>query len=158
MGDPGPLLAKKSSRKQANPRFFPGSSGDEEDCLRKDDNALSFNSDNFLVEKAVKLACPDEEDDDEEKELVGYSRSEVTVIDTSCPGWKFEKLLHRRKNVWKVRDWKGKGKSGLGRKKRRASGSGANEIIRGKKKLKLSNDSSNEVGSFVIMGSVHLLV
>ncbi|KAL3524465.1 hypothetical protein ACH5RR_017299 [Cinchona calisaya] len=40
--------------------------------------------------------------------LSGFSRTEVTVIDTSFPSWKFEKMLFRKKNSWKVRDKKGK--------------------------------------------------
>lgn len=153
-GDPDPLPAKKSSRKQANPRFFPSSTRG----VRKIDNALSFNSDNNLVEAAVDLGCRDEGEEEEKEDLAGYSRSEVTVIDTSCPGWKFEKVLYRRKNVWKVRDRKGKGRSGLGRKKRRATGGSSDEIIHGKKKLKRSSsalDSSNEVSLFMIMPSAH---
>ncbi|XP_023636490.1 uncharacterized protein LOC17882795 [Capsella rubella] len=52
----------------------------------------------------------DEEEEKGEKDLVGFSRSEVTVIDTSFKVWKSEKLVFRRRNVWKVRDKKGKSK------------------------------------------------
>lgn len=153
MGDPDSLPAKKCSRKQANPRFFPTSTGGVGGCLHKIDNALSFSSDNNLVETAVGLGCREEgEEEEEEEDLAGYSRSEVTVIDTGCSGWKFEKVLYRRKNVWKVRDRKGKGRSGFGRKKRRASGGRGDEIVRGKNKLKRSSsalESTNEVQSFL---------
>ncbi|TQD94526.1 hypothetical protein C1H46_019771 [Malus baccata] len=50
--------------------------------------------------------------------MKGYSRSEVTVIDTSCGVWKTDKLVFRRKNVWKVREKKVKGRSS-GRHKRK---------------------------------------
>ncbi|VVB17322.1 unnamed protein product [Arabis nemorensis] len=49
----------------------------------------------------------DEEEEKGEKDLVGFSRSEVTVIDTSFKIWKSDKLVFRRKNVWKVTDKKG---------------------------------------------------
>ncbi|XP_010424276.1 PREDICTED: uncharacterized protein LOC104709344 [Camelina sativa] len=52
----------------------------------------------------------EEEEEEGEKDLVGFSRSEVTVIDTSFKVWKSEKLVFRRRNVWKVRDKKGKSK------------------------------------------------
>ncbi|XP_010454767.1 PREDICTED: uncharacterized protein LOC104736472 [Camelina sativa] len=52
----------------------------------------------------------EEEEEKGEKDLVGFSRSEVTVIDTSFKVWKSEKLVFRRRNVWKVRDKKGKSK------------------------------------------------
>ncbi|KAJ6760419.1 FANTOM PROTEIN, partial [Salix purpurea] len=128
------------------------------DCVRKDQNALvatgSLNSD----KNSNNVDCGVDEDDDEEdveeekekgfgvsgdKELKGYSRSEVTVIDTSCQVWKFDKLVFRKKNVWKVRDKKGKSWV-FGSKKRKvidlesANGNGA------KKKAKVSN---LEVGS-----------
>lgn len=53
-----------------------------------------------------------------ERELKGYSKSEVTVIDTSCEVWKTEKLVFRRKSVWKVREKKRKVRS-FGRNKRK---------------------------------------
>ncbi|OMO97789.1 hypothetical protein COLO4_14368 [Corchorus olitorius] len=54
-----------------------------------------------------------------DKEWFGFSRSEVTVIDTSCQVWKADKLIFRRKNIWKVKDKKGKSRT-FGRKKRKA--------------------------------------
>ncbi|EXB78390.1 hypothetical protein L484_003252 [Morus notabilis] len=59
-----------------------------------------------------------DDEDEDEKELKGYSRSEVTVIDTSCGSWKSEKLVFRRKSVWRVREKKGKLRN-FGRKKRK---------------------------------------
>lgn len=57
-------------------------------------------------------------DDDGGDELKGFTRSEVTVIDTSCPGWKVDKLVFRKKNVWKVRERKPKNKSSVKKKRK----------------------------------------
>lgn len=67
----------------------------------------------------------EEEVEGEEKEsggndLKGFSKSEVTLIDTSCPEWKVDKLVFRKNNVWKVRERKGKSKV-FGKKKRKGS-------------------------------------
>ncbi|KAM7274554.1 hypothetical protein ACFE04_016420 [Oxalis oulophora] len=53
----------------------------------------------------------------EKEELFEFSRSEVTVIDTSFDVWKFDKLFFRKKNVWKVRDKKGTINAALRRNK-----------------------------------------
>lgn len=60
----------------------------------------------------------EEEDEEDEKELRGYSRTEATVIDTSFADWKVERLVFRKKNVWKVMEKRGRPKS-FGRKKRK---------------------------------------
>ncbi|XP_060963565.1 uncharacterized protein LOC133033044 isoform X1 [Cannabis sativa] len=60
----------------------------------------------------------EEELENEEKKFKGYSRSEVTVIDTSFGCWKSEKMVFRRKNVWKVMEKKCK-LSSFVRKKRK---------------------------------------
>lgn len=92
----------------------------------------------------------DEEDEEEEekgeRELKGYSRSEVTVIDTSCGLWKSEKLAFRRKNIWKVREKKGKLRN-FGRKKRKGNDNGAVVVGGGKKKAKVmasEEDNGNQ--------------
>ncbi|KAL3521713.1 hypothetical protein ACH5RR_019862 [Cinchona calisaya] len=59
-----------------------------------------------LVEN-LNFAEEEEEKDKGFGNLSGFSRTEVTVIDTSFASWKFEKMLFRKKNVWKVRDKKG---------------------------------------------------
>ncbi|KAF9667261.1 hypothetical protein SADUNF_Sadunf15G0004100 [Salix dunnii] len=155
---------EKIPRKQTKPKFCfisgNNSSNDSLDCVRKDQNVLvatgSLNSDKNSNNVDCGVDDDDEEEDVEEekekekgfgvsgvKELKGYSRSEVTVIDTSCQVWKFDKLVFRKKNVWKVRDKKGKSWV-FGSKKRKvidlesANGNGA------KKKAKVSN---LEVGS-----------
>ncbi|KAB5557240.1 hypothetical protein DKX38_008149 [Salix brachista] len=132
---------EKVPRKQTKPKF----------CFISGNNR-SLNSD----KNSNNVDCGVDDDDDEEdvdeekgfgvsgdKELKGYSRSEVTVIDTSCQVWKFDKLVFRKKNVWKVRDKKEKswvfgGKKRKGNDLESANGNGA------KKKAKVSN---LEVGS-----------
>ncbi|CAN6709283.1 unnamed protein product [Malus baccata var. baccata] len=103
-------------------------------CERNVENAFdkSASDNSSLVGKTKKKKkevggnvgggeCEGEEEEEEEEdkgEMKGYSRSEVTVIDTSCGVWKTDKLVFRRKNVWKVREKKVKGRSS-GRHKRK---------------------------------------
>ncbi|KAE9608811.1 hypothetical protein Lal_00020067 [Lupinus albus] len=47
-------------------------------------------------------------DDDDYNDMKGFSKSEVTVIDTSSSGWKTVKFVYRKQNVWKVRERKRK--------------------------------------------------
>ncbi|XP_074354791.1 uncharacterized protein LOC141693549 isoform X2 [Apium graveolens] len=82
------------------------------------------------------LALDDEEEDTCRTDLSRFSRTEVTVIDTSVENWKFEKVLFRRKNVWKVRDKKSKSVINVDRKNRKGSGFGD---FQGEKKLKLGD-------------------
>lgn len=178
MGDSAENLTfsrKKSSRKQRNPKMclLPSPLSVE----RRDEGAVAVvvtaptrNNDSHLMENKdlavsdVKLKtegngeCVDGEGDkcNNGGDLLGlgYSRTEVTIIDSSCvSSWKFEKLLFRKKNVWKVRDKKGKSRN-VGRKKRKSSSS--NGIVCGGKKTKLSIspfDSSNvENGEALIEG------
>ncbi|XP_028790781.1 uncharacterized protein LOC114746691 [Neltuma alba] len=109
---------KKCPRKQTNPKFFFASSLRNTgivDCARKDDNVPAPNSFNNDTAKRQEegLDCCDveEEKENDGNELRGFSKSEVTMIDTSCPGWKAEKFVFRKGNVWKVRERKGKSKS-----------------------------------------------
>ncbi|XVE58271.1 hypothetical protein DITRI_Ditri04bG0157100 [Diplodiscus trichospermus] len=132
---------KKASRKQTNPRFCivkkPNVNSSEEqksssDNVRKDEKIPSSTTSLNSREEAKRESKEEgddnnveEEDKEEEerekgeKELLGYSRSEVTVIDTSSEVWKVDKLIFRRKNIWKVKDKKGKSRT-VGRKKRKA--------------------------------------
>ncbi|KAJ0103541.1 hypothetical protein Patl1_05285 [Pistacia atlantica] len=130
MGEPNPRF-KKSCRKQANPKLCLVSTEDQSSgCMRKAENApVEIEAKNIEIEE------------DGERELVGYSRNEVTVIDTSCAEWKFEKLVFRKRNVWKVREKKGKSRV-IGRKKRKANG--CDGIVHAKKKLKLSNGAPSK--------------
>ncbi|CAL9231426.1 unnamed protein product [Arabidopsis halleri] len=97
----------------------------------------------------------DEEEEKGEKDLVGFSRSEVTVIDTSFKIWKSEKLVFRRRNVWKVREKKGKSrvvsktktKKMMKKKKKKKRkcdvGDDDGEIARKSKKMKISTSVSD---------------
>ncbi|RVW89051.1 hypothetical protein CK203_029321 [Vitis vinifera] len=143
------LSGKKSSRKQTNPKICLLSSVRQEDEVpatapSSGDNSLTEMKDSNGEVKTVnqgKVDCLDAEEEKCNQDLSAYSRSEVTVIDTSCAVWKFEKLLFRKKNVWKVRDKKGKSRS-IGRKKRKASE--CDEQLEARKKMKLSVESFKE--------------
>ncbi|KAI4338043.1 hypothetical protein L6164_016397 [Bauhinia variegata] len=146
------LSGKKCPRKQTNPKFFVASSfsnsGIKEkgsDGARKDDNVPaamnSFNNESVEM-KEESFDCGDIMEDEKEKEqngneLLGFSKSEVTVIDTSCPVWKVDKLVFRKNNVWKVREKKGKSKAFV-RKKRKGT-FGLDKSCAGKRKPKLSD-------------------
>ncbi|KAM7278760.1 hypothetical protein ACFE04_005894 [Oxalis oulophora] len=87
---------------------------DWDSSLRKDESTSDndINSMAFEEEEEEKIKAKKEKE-----ELFEFSRSEVTVIDTSFDVWKFDKLLFRKKNVWKVRDKKGTINAALRRKK-----------------------------------------
>lgn len=121
-----------------------------------DNNALAANSfddvDNAAElklkeekNKNMDYCCDieEEEKDDGGNELRGFSKSEVTVIDTSCPGWKAEKIVFRKNNVWKVRERKGKSKS-LAKKKTKGSFGFANHKKEATKGLEYQSGSSSE--------------
>ncbi|KAL6581596.1 hypothetical protein OROMI_007519 [Orobanche minor] len=109
----------KSARKQKYPRI----------------SAASVNGiperENAAAEKVTLLrSCDSErvkvldtcENEGRDGSLVGFSRTDVTIIDTSYESWKFEKFLYRKKNVWKVRDKKVKSESMMSKKKRKVGG------------------------------------
>ncbi|CAH8360856.1 unnamed protein product [Eruca vesicaria subsp. sativa] len=93
----------------------------------------------------------EEEDDDVmeeeegEKDLVGFSRSEVTVIDTSFKIWKVEKVVFRRRNVWKVRDKKGNSRGVVSLKKKKTIKVKKKKMLKKKKKRKCDGDDG-EIG------------
>ncbi|XP_039029112.1 uncharacterized protein LOC120163183 isoform X2 [Hibiscus syriacus] len=142
MGEQAPTTRfskKKSSRKQTNPRICISNTPDVDsteeqknssDNVRKDKDIIVSTRSLSTREEAKReseqgsehnnLEEEEEAEDKGEGELVGYSRSEVTVIDTSCELWKVDKLIFRRKNIWKVKDKKGKSRT-IGRKKRKPS-------------------------------------
>lgn len=110
----------KSARKQTNPRICAVSGGD----AAAGKVALLRSGDSNSGVEGVKVLDRLEAEGEgagREANLVGFSRTEVTVIDTSYESWKFEKLLYRRKNVWKVRDKKGRSENVGGKKKRKVS-------------------------------------
>ncbi|XP_057951290.1 uncharacterized protein LOC131146042 isoform X2 [Malania oleifera] len=136
--------AKKSSRKQANPRICAlskSSSVDEKSSygVRGEESVsatVPSSGDNSLTEmkraKRDNVDCVNVQEEKCYGDLKAFSRTEVTVIDTSCASWKFEKLLFRRKNVWKVREKKCKAKNVGEGKKRKVSSS--DENVGGEKK------------------------
>ncbi|KAA3464684.1 rho GTPase-activating protein gacZ-like isoform X1 [Gossypium australe] len=139
---------KKASRKQTNPRICTLKTPEEQksssDNVRNDKDILvSTRSSNSREESKEAVENNNVEEDKEEgegegeRELKGYSRSEVTVIDTSCPVWKVDKLIFRRKNIWKVKDKKGKSRT-IGRKKRKPPPSDLNNVGISNKKPKIS--------------------
>ncbi|KAL8235489.1 hypothetical protein R6Q59_021589 [Mikania micrantha] len=129
MGDMPRFKSKKSCRKQQCPRI----------CVVSTPLALSSRH-------KVKEVNQTEGDCD----LSVYSQTEVTVIDTSVPCWKFEKMLYRSKNVWKVGDKKAKGLMIVERKKRNGGDVQKKKL---KKKMKLCN-SLNHVEAMDLSKSV----
>ncbi|CAN8277300.1 unnamed protein product [Cochlearia groenlandica] len=59
------------------------------------------------ISKRRRIAAESDGEDDgeeEEKDLTGFTKSEVTVIDTSFEIWRSQKLVFRKGNVWRVKD------------------------------------------------------
>ncbi|WCJ27585.1 hypothetical protein M5689_009316 [Euphorbia peplus] len=141
-GQPTDIISKKrTARKQTNPKFW------ELECRRKEEYVSDKNSN-------AEECSPDEEeekgkssDSDKEEELKGYSRSEVTVIDTSFQVWKLDKLVFRRKNSWKVVDKKGKSWTSSATKKRK--GPNLDSHIRN---VPSNNKSKSKSTDFIIDG------
>nr|XP_009420007.1 PREDICTED: neural Wiskott-Aldrich syndrome protein isoform X1 [Musa acuminata subsp. malaccensis] len=105
------LKAKKSSRKQPNPKVcVPSASASIDGCRSLPATSPPSSADNSVAEakksrsklrrKRGTAGSPVDLD------LSAYSRTDVTVIDTSCPGWKSEKVIFRKGIMWKVRDKK----------------------------------------------------
>ncbi|RDX94315.1 hypothetical protein CR513_23311, partial [Mucuna pruriens] len=94
---------KKCPRKQTNPKIFLPSSAAR-------NVASAAPSSDAAVPEAEEETAADRGDEDEGNELKGFTKSEVTVIDTSCPGWKVDKFVFRKNSVWKVRERKPKNK------------------------------------------------
>ncbi|GMP25017.1 hypothetical protein CsSME_00002076 [Camellia sinensis var. sinensis] len=172
MGDPNDssrIHSKKSSRKQPNPRIClvstPSNVDSENDALRSSgDNScaeVKQTSDDhpsrLRKEENVENVDVDfGEDDKFHADLSAFSRTDVTVIDTSVPLWKCEKLLFRRKNVWRVREKKSKS-TAIGMKKRKANLL-EDESNGGEKKPKRRASSKDANGEECMMPSnqVHL--
>ncbi|WJX34387.1 hypothetical protein P8452_22507 [Trifolium repens] len=92
------LISKKRPRKQTNPKIFHASS-------------TTGNTPTITGGVApVEVQDRGEEGEDTEEDLKGFTKSEVTVIDTSCSVWKVDKFVFRKNNVWKVRERKQKNK------------------------------------------------
>lgn len=119
--DPPNIPSKKHPRKIPNPKCckvenFNNFDSNLRVLQRSDDcNDRREEGKEVFVSKK-RVLCEEEEKMD--LSLSGFSRTEVTVIDTSCKGWKFDKVLFRKKSVWKVRDRKSKGSISESNKKK----------------------------------------
>ncbi|KAG6523834.1 uncharacterized protein LOC122048225 [Zingiber officinale] len=121
MEGPAGIKAKKSAWKQPNPRACIPSVSDSIDGCREPPMASPpSNADNSVVEakKSRTKMCRKRGTarGSTDSDLSACSRTDVTVIDTSHPGWKSKKVIFRNGNMWKVRDKK---VWNLNRKKRR---------------------------------------
>ncbi|KAJ6844342.1 adhesin FhaB [Iris pallida] len=109
-----PKPPQKTSRKQPNPRnhvvpppptgAVSPSSADNSVAEAGRNRAAAAGATVKLKKKKKKR----ESHGSAESDLSGFSRTEVTVIDTSSgsPGWKSEKVVFRKGLVWKVREKK----------------------------------------------------
>ncbi|XP_068635602.1 uncharacterized protein [Aristolochia californica] len=112
------MQALKSTRKQANPKIcvISSSTSVQDSCILGGQIlAMSPSSaDNSVAEAKDEGKEGGFVDAEEEiSQTVGvdvdldlFSRTVVTIIDTSSSTWKSEKLLLRKKDVWKIRDKK----------------------------------------------------
>ncbi|KAG6487467.1 hypothetical protein ZIOFF_056053 [Zingiber officinale] len=121
MEGPMGIKAKKSAWKQPNPRACIPSVSDSIDGCRELPTASPPSSADNSVADAKKnrtKMCRKRGTarGSTDSDLSACSRTDVTVIDTSHPGWKSEKVIFRNGNMWKVRDKK---VWNLNRKKRR---------------------------------------
>ncbi|KAL0340925.1 UNVERIFIED_CONTAM: hypothetical protein Sradi_4609300 [Sesamum radiatum] len=141
---------KKSARKQMNPRicvFSNNGSREINNAAAEKPTLLRSGDSNSGVEGVRELDKSENDGEGVERDgnLAGFSRTEVMVIDTSYESWKFEKLLYRKKNVWKVRDKKGKSVIMRNKKKRKLSSS-VEEDQHGAKKLKVDKKEGSREG------------
>ncbi|XP_057478552.1 uncharacterized protein LOC130765951 [Actinidia eriantha] len=149
------INGKKSSRKQANPRICILSTFSNVETENGASAIVPSSGDNscaeikqasdpirLMKEENVNVDVDVEEDEKSYADLSAFSRTDVTVIDSSCPVWKCEKLLFRRKNVWRVREKKTKSTK-IGTKKRKAN-SLEEESAAGEKKLRRCPSSTKD--------------
>lgn len=147
-GETSRTFPKKSSRKQANPRFCGASSEGElpssSDDLRReksDNGGLVSSGDNSLNDRrennnnnnnnnnntnttttnnntTADVRVDEVEEEEEIVDLKAYSRSEVTVIDTSFEEWKSDKWVFRKNDEWKIKEKKSKSRVSAGKKRK----------------------------------------
>nr|CAD1822034.1 unnamed protein product [Ananas comosus var. bracteatus] len=108
IGTPGERRKKKkkSSRKQANPKACPPSASASAAADGAACGGAPSSADNSVAEEAtkgLKKKRAAAEGPSKDSDLAGYRRTDVTVIDTSSPGWKSVKLIYRKGKEWKVR-------------------------------------------------------
>ncbi|GAV73255.1 hypothetical protein CFOL_v3_16741 [Cephalotus follicularis] len=156
MGGSDNVSGKKSLRKQPNPKFCvistPHVVGDHQGkSVRKDENAQdqvevlpNWDSNSNGAETNDVGELKEKEKEKEKEVLFGYSRSEVTVIDTSSSVWKLDKLVIRRKNVWKVRDKRGKSSNTAVRNKRKQAAADAHIVVFKKAKVSREEDDRQD--------------
>ncbi|KAL9684169.1 hypothetical protein QQ045_021603 [Rhodiola kirilowii] len=112
----------KAPRKQPSPKMCVFSASVEEkgsnesDRVVDDDDVFGrkdVNRNRNVKSKRKVRPGMEEVEEEEEKgrrfedcDLVGFSRTDVCIIDSSSPLWKFDKYLFRKKNVWKARDYR----------------------------------------------------
>ncbi|XP_058105012.1 uncharacterized protein LOC131248652 isoform X2 [Magnolia sinica] len=139
MGDSSRIRAldvrrKKSSRKQSNPRICPlsTSASVDDSCLAGVPAMSPSSVDNSVAEvkESRKQGIAESLNPEDEilqavtvdSDLSAFSRAEVTIIDTSAPAWKSEKLIYRKGSVWKIRDKKRNSWNALACRKKRKLG------------------------------------
>ncbi|XP_011084569.1 uncharacterized protein LOC105166784 [Sesamum indicum] len=150
---------KTSARKQINPRicvFSNNGSREINNAAAEKPTLLRSGDSNSGVEGVRELDKWENDGEGVERDgnLTGFSRTEVMVIDTSYESWKFEKLLYRKKNVWKVRDKKGKSVIMRSKKKRKVSRS-VEEDQHGGKKLKVDKKEGSTEGCELPLNEVY---
>lgn len=102
MGNPSNPNPIKSSRKQRNPRSHNGASSQS-----SANNSVAEGKKRKLKARK-KMGGSDEGSKSKDPDLLGFSRTEVTVIDTSLlPDWKAARVVYRKGIVWKVKEKKG---------------------------------------------------
>ncbi|KAJ0987664.1 hypothetical protein J5N97_006020 [Dioscorea zingiberensis] len=113
MNAPAATVAEKpkSSRKQRNPklcsRLDSASASGARAVARAPATSPSSAENSLAGVKKGRPAKPRRKRGPASSDFGAYSRTEVTVIDTSSsPGWKSEKIIFSKGLVWKVRDKK----------------------------------------------------
>ena len=103
------LTSRKCPRKQTNPKIF----------LPSSTTTITVNTPASVpADAAVEVENRGVEGEDCEEDFKGFTKSEVTVIDTSCPVWKVDKFVFRKNSVWKIRERKHKNKFVAKKKKK----------------------------------------
>ncbi|KAG6466644.1 uncharacterized protein LOC122036017 [Zingiber officinale] len=121
MEGPAATKTKKIARKQSHPRVcIPSVSASIDGCREPPATSPPSSADNSVAEaknnRTKMRRKRGTARGSTDLDLSACSRTDVTVIDTSHPGWKSEKVIFRNGIMWKVRDKK---VWNLNRKKRR---------------------------------------
>ncbi|CAM8925237.1 unnamed protein product [Rhodiola kirilowii] len=109
----------KAPRKQPSPKICVFSASVEEKGSNESDRVVDDDdvfgrkdvnrNRNVKSKRKVRPGMEEVEEEGrrfEDCDLVGFSRTDVCIIDSSSPLWKFDKYLFRKKNVWKARDYR----------------------------------------------------